>query len=87
MDSIGLMEEFRIEAVKEADEIAALPVHLRSMALENILRRLLIRGKSKQNTSININSRTVVFLVHRGSCDYPLSLSFSVLTRHLLSLR
>lgn len=64
------MEMFRVEAVKEADEVAALPIQLRSTALEKILRRLLIRGKSKDltvfaenlpiNTRLNINQRSQV---------------------------
>lgn len=45
------MAEFRIEALKEVDEIATLPIQRRVTALENILRRLLVRGKSKASPS------------------------------------
>ncbi len=35
------------EALKEADEISALPIHLRVTALEKVLRRLLTGSKYK----------------------------------------
>ena len=58
------MEKFRIEALKEADEVAALPIQSRSTALEKILRRLLIREKSKEPTifaeNLPINTRLQV---------------------------
>jgi hypothetical protein len=38
---------FRNEALKEADEISALPVQLRVAALEKVLRRLLTKSKCK----------------------------------------
>jgi hypothetical protein len=38
---------YRNEALKEADEIFALPSHLRVTALEKVLRRLLTGSKYK----------------------------------------